>query len=85
MTNHHVIEGATSTKVKFKGGISYDVEGLLAYSEAWDLAVENRKLWSRLREAGYRPAGGELPEGYGWPCWSGHTDELLTALFPIRN
>jgi len=51
--------------------------------EAWDLAVENRKLWAALREAGYRPAGGELPEGFGWACWTGHTDELLASIFPL--
>lgn len=53
--------------------------------EAWDLAEENRLLWQALREAGHRPAGGELPEGYGWGSWSGHTDELLAALFPKRR
>ena len=53
--------------------------------EAWDLAEQNRVLWSGLREAGYRPAGGEVPEGYGWACWNGHTDEMLTALFPLRR
>lgn len=53
--------------------------------EAWDLGEENRKLWAQLREAGYRPAGGEVPEGYGWACWNGHTDELLAALYPLRN
>jgi enterochelin esterase-like enzyme/outer membrane protein assembly factor BamB len=53
--------------------------------EAWDLARESRKLWAALRERGYRPAGGEVPEGYGWACWSGHTDELLTAMFPLRD
>jgi hypothetical protein len=51
--------------------------------EAWDLAVENRKLWNALREAGYRPAGGEVPEGYGWSCWNGHTEQLLASLFPL--
>jgi len=51
--------------------------------EAWDLAVENRKLWTELREAGYRPAGGEVPEGYGWACWNGHTEKLLASLFPL--
>ena len=39
VTNHHVIEGSTSTNVKFKSGTSYATQGLLAYSEAWDLAV----------------------------------------------
>ena len=53
--------------------------------EAWDLAVENRKLWAGMREAGYRPAGGEVPEGFGWACWTGHTEELLAAIFPLRR
>jgi enterochelin esterase family protein len=53
--------------------------------EAWDLGEENRKLWTQLREAGYKPAGGEVPEGYGWACWRGHTEELLAALYPLRN
>jgi enterochelin esterase family protein len=53
--------------------------------EAWDLAVENRKLWAAMRESGYRPAGGEVPEGYGWPCWNGHTDDWLRAMFPLAR
>jgi len=51
--------------------------------EAWDLARESRKIWTMLREAGYRPAGGEVPEGYSRVFWNGHTDELLNALFPL--
>jgi enterochelin esterase-like enzyme/outer membrane protein assembly factor BamB len=50
--------------------------------EAWDLAAEARRTWAFLRERGYRPAGGELPEGYGWACWSAHVDDMLAALFP---
>jgi len=53
--------------------------------EAWDLAVESRALWSFLREQGYRPAGGELPEGFGWSVWRAHTGELLAALFPVAE
>jgi enterochelin esterase-like enzyme/outer membrane protein assembly factor BamB len=52
--------------------------------EAWDRVEENRKIWAKLREAGYRPAGGELPEGFGWACWRAHTDELLVAVYPLR-
>ena len=52
--------------------------------EAWDLAEEARRTWTFLRERGYRPAGGELPEGYGWACWSAHVDDMLAALFPKR-
>jgi enterochelin esterase-like enzyme/outer membrane protein assembly factor BamB len=53
--------------------------------EAWDYVVENRRLWNTLREAGYRPAGGEVPEGFGWPCWTGHTDEVVSAMFPLTR
>jgi len=52
--------------------------------EAWDLAEENRKVWELLRERGYRPAGGEVPEGFGWACWRGHTDDMLASLYPMR-
>ena len=52
--------------------------------EAWDRAVESRNIWTLLRERGYRPAGGEIPEGYGWMSWRCHTDDLLAALFPLR-
>ena len=51
--------------------------------EAWDLVRENRGVWAMLRDAGYRPAGGEVPEGYGRACWNGHTDELPAAMFPM--
>jgi len=53
--------------------------------EAWDYAEESRRLWGELRAAGYRPAGGEHPEGYSWNCWRAHTGELLAALFPLSN
>jgi len=51
--------------------------------EGWDLAVDNRELWAHLREGGYRLAGGEVHEGFGRACWNSHTDEMLTALFPL--
>ena len=53
--------------------------------EAWDHAEWNRGLWTMLRQRGYRPTGGEVPEGYGWACWKGRFDEWLGALFPIRT
>ncbi len=52
--------------------------------EAWDQADDNRALWRQLRENGYRPAGGEVPEGFGWACWRSRTDDMLAALFPLR-
>ncbi len=53
--------------------------------EAWDMAESNRRLWQALRDRGYRPVGGEVPEGYGWACWQGRTDDWLAALFPKRE
>ena len=52
--------------------------------EAWDQVVENRALHRLLRDAGYRPAGGETPEGVGWPIFGRHAGEMLMALFPKR-
>ena len=51
--------------------------------EAWDMSVDSRKAWEMLREKGYRPAGGERPEGFGWRCWRAHSEELLTSLLPL--
>lgn len=51
--------------------------------EAWDMADNNRELWSLLRERGYRPTGGEVPEGFTWACWKGRTADWLQALFPM--
>ena len=51
--------------------------------ENFDSAVANREMWQRLRELGHRPAGGEVPEGFGWSCWRAYVGELLTALFPV--
>ena len=50
--------------------------------ENFDSAVANREMWQRLRDLGHRPAGGEVPEGFGWACWRAYVGEMLTALFP---
>jgi enterochelin esterase-like enzyme/outer membrane protein assembly factor BamB len=50
--------------------------------EAWDMSVDSHEVWTMLREHGYRPAGGELPEGFGWDFWRAHAADALTALFP---
>ncbi len=51
--------------------------------EAWDSAADNRKVWELLRERGYRPTGGEVPEGFSWAFWKSRTDNWLQALFPM--
>lgn len=53
--------------------------------EAWSLVDEMRKVWDALHRAGYRPAGGERPEGYAWPIWTAHADELLATMFPLER
>ncbi len=50
--------------------------------EAWDLGAKNRRIAETLEEKGYRPAGGEVNDGTGWPSWKNRTDRLLIALFP---
>jgi len=68
--------------VMYLGWGTYDMRST---REAWDTAQGNRALWSYLRERGYRPAGGEAHEGFGWSFWRGHTGEMLAALFPARK
>ncbi len=51
--------------------------------ENFDSAAANREMFRTLRERGYRPAGGEVPEGFGWDCWRGYTGAMLRALFPL--
>jgi hypothetical protein len=45
----------------------------------------NRGLWQKLREAGYRPAGGEFAGGVGWSVWTALTDDWLRDLFPLAR
>ncbi|MGH9867930.1 MAG: PQQ-binding-like beta-propeller repeat protein [Candidatus Polarisedimenticolia bacterium] len=58
---------------------------LRAPNETLDMPKANRQLWERLRQNGYRPAGGEVPEGFGWKSWRAHTGDMLAALFPLRR
>lgn len=50
--------------------------------EAWDMRVTNARFAAFLRERGYRPAGGEVPDGGSWAGWRNRTDRLFQALFP---
>ena len=76
------VSEATTPKVIY---LEWGTYHLRSPHEGWDMAENNRELWAHLREAGYRPAGGEVHEGFGRACWNGHTDEMLTALFPLRR
>jgi outer membrane protein assembly factor BamB len=51
--------------------------------ENFDSAEAGREMWHELRDLGHRPAGGEVPEGFGWSCWRAYVGDLLTALFPF--
>src|SRR5678809_1544646 len=53
--------------------------------EAWDMAKGNRELWALMRSKGYRPTGGEQPDGLGWIVWRAHLDKMLTALYPAHQ
>ncbi len=50
--------------------------------EAWDMRRANQRFDAFLRERGYSPAGGEVPEGAGWAGWRNRTDRVFEALFP---
>ena len=54
-------------------------------SDGWDIRRENRKLYSLLQERGFRPAGGETRESYGWPSWRNRAAQWLSMMFPISN
>jgi enterochelin esterase-like enzyme/outer membrane protein assembly factor BamB len=51
--------------------------------ENFDSAQANREMFQQLRRLGHRPAGGEVPEGFGWSCWRAYVGEMLTSLFPM--
>lgn len=53
--------------------------------EAWDMRRANRRFDDFLRERGYSPAGGEVPEGAGWAGWRNRTDRVFEALFPAAR
>ncbi len=50
--------------------------------EAWDMRTTNASFAAFLRERGYKPAGGEVPEGSGWASWRNRTDRVFGTLFP---
>ena len=56
-----------------------------SYVEGWNLGTENREFNSSLRDKGYRPAGGEARDSYGWAAWRNRTDRWLATLFPAKD
>ena len=55
-----------------------------ATREAWDARRSAERFVPFLRERGYRPAGGEAPDGAGWASWRNRTHRLFETLFPVR-
>ena len=53
-----------------------------ATREAWDMGTTNARFAAFLRERGYKPAGGRVPEGSDWAGWRNRTDRVFGTLFP---
>jgi outer membrane protein assembly factor BamB len=51
--------------------------------EGWDTRRESRRWYALFQDHGYRPAGGEVHQGAGWPNWRNRADKWLSALFPM--
>jgi enterochelin esterase-like enzyme len=60
----------------------YDLRSPL---ESWSMVKAGRDLDARLRKLGYKPLGGEAPDGTDWPSWRNRTDALFEAMFPITK
>jgi enterochelin esterase-like enzyme/outer membrane protein assembly factor BamB len=56
-----------------------------ATREHWDMRATNARLSRLLAGKGYRPAGGEAPDGTGWGSWRNRTDRLFEALLPTGS
>lgn len=51
--------------------------------EGWDTRRDSRRWYALFQDHGYRPAGGEVHQGAGWPNWRNRADKWLSALFPM--
>jgi enterochelin esterase-like enzyme len=60
----------------------YDAHSIV---EGWDVKRDNRVFDEYLRSRGYRPAGGETHDSYGWASWRNRTDLWLASLFPSNG
>jgi enterochelin esterase-like enzyme/outer membrane protein assembly factor BamB len=50
--------------------------------EGWDFGRFSREFSQLLRERGYKPAGGEANEGFGWAFFRNRTDRIFEHFFP---
>ena len=57
---------------------------LRASRESWDIREGNRNMVQLLRERGYKPAGGETHESFGWASWRNRLDRVLVTLLPMQ-
>ncbi|MCG8608700.1 hypothetical protein MJD09_27400, partial [bacterium] len=53
--------------------------------EGWDFGRFSREFSQLLRERGYKPAGGEANEGFGWAFFRNRTDRIFEHLFPAKR
>jgi predicted alpha/beta superfamily hydrolase len=50
----------------------------------YDQRAESARMADLLRASGHAVSGGEFLDASGWGSWRAHTEELLTALFPVE-
>ena len=62
--------------------IDWGLYDLRTSRENWDMRDTNRNLVRLLRERGYKPAGGETHETFGWASWRNRLDRVLSTLLP---
>ena len=53
--------------------------------EGWDFGRFSREFAGLLKERGYRPAGGEANEGFGWAFFRNRTDKNFQHFFPFQR
>jgi hypothetical protein len=48
----------------------------------WPGGPRSGRFADFLRERGYKPAGGRVPDGSDWAGWRNRTDRVFGTLFP---
>ena len=71
-----------SNEVPMRIYLDWGIYDSRAPLEGWDTRRDSKRFHSLFLERGYRPAGGEVHEGAGWPNWRNRADKWLAALFP---
>ncbi len=73
----------TANEVPMRIYLDWGIYDARAPLEGWDTRRDSRRYYSMFQERGYRPAGGEVHQGAGWPNWRNRADRWLSALFPM--